>query len=103
MRRATVDLLSKAVLTRYLVIEYPEDAELNELPWEEISNAADERGIQYQISEGPDYLYWGECSPPEDSEPTDVKIVKTPHRLRLVGSCGVEPTELRVADAGAST
>ena len=41
MPRIFVELFAEAILSRYVVIDFPEDATLNELPWEEISEAAD--------------------------------------------------------------
>jgi hypothetical protein len=100
MPRVTVELIAQAVYGRYIVIDYPQDATLHDLPWEVIDRAADEQGILWEETEEPTYSAWSECSPPEDSEPTDVKIIRAkvrrPHGLRVVGGKVGEPTELRV-------
>ena len=107
MPRITVELIARAVYGRYIVIDFPEDATLNELPWEEINEAADARGIAWEETEGPEYWAWSECLPPEDGEPTDVKIIRARsemrHGLRVVTRSGEEATELRVEGLEDST
>ena len=105
MPRVIVELFADAVLSRYVTIDFPEDATLNELPWEEISEAADAQGIPWEEWEEPEYASWSDCSPPEEGEPTDVTIVRATsekrHGLRVVtrtGEEGEEGTELRVAE-----
>ena len=77
MPRIFVELFAEAILSRYVVIDFPEDATLNELPWEEISEAADSRGIPW-----------------EESTPTDVRIIRARserrHGLRIVTRTGEE-------------
>ena len=104
MPRIFVELFAEAILSRYVVIDFPEDATLNELPWEEISEAADSRGIPWEEWEEPKYVSWSDCSPPEESTPTDVRIIRARserrHGLRIVtrtGEEGEKGTELRVA------
>ena len=58
MPRIFVELFAEAILSRYVVIDFPEDATLNELPWEEISEAADSRGIPWEEWEEPKYVSW---------------------------------------------
>jgi hypothetical protein len=101
MPRITVELIAQVLCGRFIVIDFPEDATLNELPWEQINEAADARGIDWEVTEGPAYSDWCECLPPEDGEPTDVKIIRARsemrHGLRVVTRSGEEATELRVA------
>jgi len=105
MPRITVELIARSDYRRFIVIDFPEDATLKELPWEEINEAADARGIPWEETDGPEYEDWCECLPAEDGEPTDVRIFRSTsekrHGLRVVtrtGEEGEKGTELRVAE-----
>jgi hypothetical protein len=76
MPRITVELIASIRAGRFIVIDFPEDATLNELPWEEINEAADARGIPWEEMEGPEYCDWSECLPAKDGELTDVRITR---------------------------
>ena len=56
MPRITVELIAQVLCGRFIVIDFPEDATLNELPWEQMNEAADARGIDWEVTEGPSVL-----------------------------------------------
>jgi hypothetical protein len=96
-----VELIAHSVYNRYVVIECPDDAEWDELPWEEISEAADQLGIPWEQVDDPEYEDNCECAPSDD-DTRKIMIVragrKMGHGLRIAPQDGDEPTELRVLD-----
>jgi hypothetical protein len=69
-----VELIAHSVYNRYVVIECPDDAKWDELPWEEISKAADQLGIPWEEVDDPEYEDSSECDPAGDTP--KIKIVR---------------------------
>jgi hypothetical protein len=100
MPRVCVELIAKSEHNRYIIIEFPEDASWDELPWDEISEAADELGIPWEETADPEYEAYSECDLPYNDMNPHINIIKARcdkrDGLSLVPRTGEERTELRV-------